>query len=175
MIRALEAAGELHRFEGSADPVLEIAEIADQESKSSAPHPPSEATRGNDALSWHTGGRALLFEDVEDADFPLLINAYGSYRRMEMAFGCHDEGHTPGGFDAIADRIASLTKPVPPRTLGEAWEKAKEFLPLLKITPKTVSMACRGREDGRRYRSDPTPILRCCRRWRPCGGRVPGT
>ena len=120
LIRGLESADELHRVKASADPVLEIAEITDQESKSPAPHPPSEAAKANDALSWHTGGKALLFENVEGADFPLLINAYGSYRRMEMAFGCHDAGHTPGGFDAIAARIASLTKPVPPRSLGEA-------------------------------------------------------
>lgn len=163
LIRGLESADELHRVKASADPVLEIAEITDQESKSPAPHPPSEAAKANDALSWHTGGKALLFENVEGADFPLLINAYGSYRRMEMAFGCHDAGHTPGGFDAIAARIASLTKPVPPRSLGEAWEKAKEVLPLVRITPKTVSSgACQQVvKTGDDIDLTRIPILRC--------------
>ncbi len=162
-VRALEQAGALHRSTAPVDPVLDISEITDQESKARAPGAPSRGARANDPASWHTGGRALLFEDVQGADFPLLINAFGSYRRMEMALGCHDEGHTPGGFDAIAARIASLSKPVPPRSLGEAWEKGKELLPLLSITPKAVSSGpCQEVvKTGGEIDLTRLPILRC--------------
>ena len=44
-------------------------------------------------------------------DFPLLINAFGSWRRAELALG--------SSFETIAARIASLAKPQPPRSLGE--------------------------------------------------------
>ena len=132
-IAALAAAGELQRVRAAVSPVLEIAEIADRVSKSPAPNLPSDAARRTDPRFHHFGGKALLFENVQGADFPVLINAWGSYRRMEMALGV--DGH-PQGLESIAARIASLTKPAPPRTLGEAIAKAREFLPLLRIGPK---------------------------------------
>jgi len=67
-IRALEEAGELVRISTFVDPKLEIAEITDRISKS-----------GN-------GGKALLFENT-GTDFPVLMNAYGSEKRMCMALG----------------------------------------------------------------------------------------
>ena len=67
-IQALESAGELVRIRSFVDPKLEIAEITDRISKS-----------GN-------GGKALLFENT-GTDFPVLMNAYGSERRMCMALG----------------------------------------------------------------------------------------
>jgi 4-hydroxy-3-polyprenylbenzoate decarboxylase len=140
-VRALEAAGELRRITRPADPVLELAAIVELESKSRAPGLPSESARNNDPAFHDRGGQALLFENVMGSKVPVLANAFGSYRRMEMALGCHAEGHTPGGFDAIARTISSLTKPVPPRTLGEAWERGKEFLPLLRIPPRKVTRA----------------------------------
>lgn len=69
-IDALDAAGELIRISTYVDPVLEIAEITDRISKS-----------GN-------GGKALLFENT-GYDFPVLMNAYGSEKRMCMALGVH--------------------------------------------------------------------------------------
>ncbi|HEX5553003.1 MAG TPA: menaquinone biosynthesis decarboxylase [Chitinophagaceae bacterium] len=67
-IRALEDAGELTRIKAYVDPKLEIAEVTDRVSKSGG------------------GGKALLFENT-GYDFPLLINALGSYKRMCMALG----------------------------------------------------------------------------------------
>jgi len=67
-IDALEAAGELVRIRTFVDPKLEMAEITDRISKS-----------GN-------GGKALLFENTGTA-FPVLMNAYGSEKRMCMALG----------------------------------------------------------------------------------------
>src|SRR5882762_9141970 len=67
-IDELEKAGELLRIKSYVDPRLEMAEITDRISKS-----------GN-------GGKALLFENT-GTDFPVLMNAYGSERRMCMALG----------------------------------------------------------------------------------------
>jgi 4-hydroxy-3-polyprenylbenzoate decarboxylase len=67
-IDALEKAGELIRIRTYVDPKLEIAEITDRISKS-----------GN-------GGKALLFENT-GYDYPVLMNAYGSEKRMCMALG----------------------------------------------------------------------------------------
>ncbi len=134
---ALERAGELVRVRVPVSPVLEIAEIADRESKSPAPNAPSVAARRTDPAHAHLGGRALLFENVEGSDFPVVINSFGSYRRMEMALGCEREG----GFEAIAARIGSLVRPRPPRGLGEALAKARELFPLLRIGPRRVARA----------------------------------
>lgn len=67
-IQALEKAGELVRIRTFVDPKLEIAEITDRVSKSGQ------------------GGKALLFENT-GTDFPVLMNAYGSEKRMCMALG----------------------------------------------------------------------------------------
>lgn len=137
-VGALERAGELRRVGIGVSPLLEIGAIADRESKSKAPGEPSGSAKRNDPRFWDRGGRALLFENVAGSDIPVLINALGSYRRMEMALGCHEGGHTPGGFDAIGAVIGELVKPEPPRSLGEAVAKAKEFLPVLRIGPKRL-------------------------------------
>ncbi len=67
-IEVLEKAGELVRIKEYVDPKLEIAEITDRISK----------TPG--------GGKALLFENT-GYDFPVLMNAYGSEKRMCLALG----------------------------------------------------------------------------------------
>lgn len=67
-IDVLEKANELIRIKSYADPRLEIAEITDRVSKS------------------NNGGKALLFENT-GYDFPVLMNAYGSEKRMCLALG----------------------------------------------------------------------------------------
>lgn len=129
-VNALSDAGELTRVSGATSPILDITQAADRESKSPAPNLPSEAARKCDPRFAHLGGRALLFENVKGSDWPVLINAWGSYKRMEMALGC------PGGFAEIAERIGALVKPEPPRSLREMLGMAKRFAPLLRIPPK---------------------------------------
>jgi 4-hydroxy-3-polyprenylbenzoate decarboxylase len=146
-IRALDASGELHRVRASVSPVLEVAEVADRVSKSMAPALGSQASLRNDPRNHDRGGKALLFERVQGSDFPLLINAWGSYRRMEMALGVggaplrggRESSGGADGFERIASRIAELTKPQPPRSLREAMAKARQFLPLLRIAPRRRS------------------------------------
>jgi 4-hydroxy-3-polyprenylbenzoate decarboxylase len=137
-----------------------VTEIVDRQSKGPAPRV-SEAARWFDPAHADLGGRALLFERVAGADFPLAINVFGSYRRMEMALGCDRDG----GFEAIADRIASLTRLEPPRSLGNALSRVRELAPLLRIGPRrarrgrcqeVVRLAERGEVDLFRL-----PLLRC--------------
>ena len=144
-VAALERAGELKRVRAKVSPVLEITEITDRVSKSPSAHAGSASAARNDPRHHDLGGHALLFENVEDSPFPVLINAYGSYRRAEMAFGCNEAGpgvqagHTPGGFDALGEKVGKLVKPEPPPTLLAKLQKLPELLELAKIPPKRVS------------------------------------
>ncbi len=136
---ALDRAGELVRIAAPVSPLLEITEIADRVSRLAAP---SVGVTGRIVDPDHAalGGPALLFENVQGGEsrIPVAINLFGSYQRMEMALGCHDEGHTPGGFEAIADRIASLVRPEPPAGWRDLLSRAAEFAPLLRTPPKVV-------------------------------------
>jgi 4-hydroxy-3-polyprenylbenzoate decarboxylase len=101
-ISSLETAGELVRIKEKVSPILEITEITDRVSKSSG------------------GGKALLFENVEGSSMPVLINAFGSARRMAMALGVND-------VEDIARDIESLIKMKPPET----WRDKLAMLPML--------------------------------------------
>ena len=101
-IERLEIGGELLRINEPVSPILEIAEITDRVSKKPG------------------GGKALLFENVEGSSMPVLINAFGSTKRMNLALVVHN-------IEDIAKRIESYIKIPPPTTL---LEKAK-LLPML--------------------------------------------
>ncbi|TAL49890.1 MAG: menaquinone biosynthesis decarboxylase [Chitinophagaceae bacterium] len=83
-IDTLEKAGELVRIKSYVDPKLEMAEITDRMSKQPG------------------GGKALLFENT-GFNFPVLMNAYGSEKRMCMALGVNQ-------LDDIAKEIEDLFK-----------------------------------------------------------------
>ncbi len=135
-VEALDATGELKRIKAPVSSILEVTEIADRVSKSPAesfsPHAPAF-----DPHHHGLGGHALLFENVQtpegDAVMPLLINAFGSYRRMEMALGC-----TEGGFQGLADKVASLVKPEPPTKLLDKVKKGLELAKVASLPPKVV-------------------------------------
>ncbi|MFG0327412.1 MAG: UbiD family decarboxylase domain-containing protein [Phycisphaerales bacterium JB037] len=164
-IRSLEEAGELVRIGAEVDPVLEIAEIADRVSKSACPGLPGAGARRTDPRFFDRGGPALLFEKVRGSRFPVLINAFGSYRRMAMALGAdrHARGELDG-FEGIAARIGDLVKPEPPRGLGEAIAKARQFAPLLRIGPKRSGRPGACQEvvvEGDAVDLTTLPIIRC--------------
>lgn len=79
-IKELEKAGELVRITELVSPQLEISEITDRVSKNN--------------------GKALLFENT-GTEFPVLINAMGSERRICIALGINN-------LDEIGERIKSL-------------------------------------------------------------------
>jgi 4-hydroxy-3-polyprenylbenzoate decarboxylase len=83
-IETLEKAGELVRIKTYVDPKLEMAEITDRMSKQS------------------NGGKALLFENT-GYDFAVLMNAYGSEKRMCLSLGVKH-------LDDVAKQIEDLFK-----------------------------------------------------------------
>lgn len=158
-VSALDAVGELKQVMTHVSPVLEVTELADRESKRPAPRLPSMSARRTDPRFHHLGGRALLLSNVEGSEMPVLINAWGSYARMEMALNC-----VRGGFEEIAGRIAALVKPEPPRSLGEAWSKLTQFAPLLRIPPKRMRGSGPCQEvtlTGDKIDLTRLPLLRC--------------
>ncbi len=160
-VEALRYAGELVEISEPVSPTLDIAQLADLASKAKAPNSCAPATQRNDPRFHDRGGPALLFTNVEGSDFPVLINAFGSYRRMEMALG-HRVG--TDGLETIAELIGELTKPQPPRSLSEVIAKAKQFAPLLRTPPKRIKGAGPVQEvvlRGNDVDLTKLPILRC--------------
>lgn len=110
-IAALERAGELRRIPFEVDPRLEITEFADRSVKQ--------------------GGPAFLFEKPKGSSIPVLINAFASMRRMELALGVKS-------VEEVAARITEyLQMRVPEGLLGKL-----QMLPKLAgigaAFPKTV-------------------------------------
>ena len=139
-ITRLESEGELVRITEPVSPILEIAEITDRVSKSP------------------DGGKALLFENAEGSAMPVLINAFGSWRRIQMALGVSN-------LEKIARQIERFIKIAPPATL---MDKAK-LLPMLlqasNFPPKTVSAGQASCQEvvmtGDAVDLDRIPILQC--------------
>lgn len=80
-IDKLEEKHLIKRINAEVDAELEIAEIADRVVKK--------------------GGPALLFENVRNSRFPVLINAFGSFERMNTALGVRD-------IEQAADKIGDF-------------------------------------------------------------------
>ena len=72
-VAKLEKEGELKRIRAEVDPVLEITEVAQRVARAES--------RAKGSV-----GPALLFEQPKGSKVPLLINTFGSVRRMELAF-----------------------------------------------------------------------------------------
>ena len=87
-IAVLEKENELVRIKEYVDPHLEIAEITDRISK----------TEG--------GGKALLFENT-GYEFPVLMNAYGSERRMCLALGVNNLNDTAKEIENLFKLLSS--------------------------------------------------------------------
>src|SRR6478752_1080324 len=111
-IRALEKSGELKRIPFEVDPHLEITEFADRSVKS--------------------GGPALLFEKPKGSDIPVLINAFASMRRMEIALEV-------SSVEEIAGRISELLAMQKPEGLLGKLKMLPKLADLASIFPKTVS------------------------------------
>jgi 4-hydroxy-3-polyprenylbenzoate decarboxylase len=149
-IAALDRAGELKRIQTEADPILEIAEITDRVSK-------SRDTKGN------PGGPALLFQNLKGhPGSQLLINQFGSDRRMKMSVGVDS-------YDEIAARIRMFMDMKSPQGF---LDKLK-MLPLLteagKFFPRTVPTGpCKEVIQRDSFSLNDFPILQC---WPKDGGR----
>ncbi|MDR3365493.1 MAG: menaquinone biosynthesis decarboxylase [Prevotellaceae bacterium] len=141
----LESRGELLRVRELVDPLLEMSEIADRQSKQPG------------------GGKALLFEN-SGTDFPVLMNMMGSERRMSFALGVEALSDVEKKFD---DFFAALTLP-----RQNLWEKLR-LLPTLRQASRWFPRLARAPGECRQVveRSpdlNKLPILQC---WPHDGGR----
>src|SRR5213596_1397492 len=110
-IALLEREGELVRVSAQVDPDLEITEIVDRTVKA--------------------GGPALLFERPKGAEHPLLINQFGTERRMCLAFGVQK-------LDDVAQRVADVLEMQPPSGLMEKVRGLQKLKSIADSRPKTV-------------------------------------
>jgi len=108
-IEELEKNGELKRVETEVDADLEIAEILRRE--------------------MYANGSAILFENVKGYDMPVLGNAFGSMKRLEIALEMTD-------FTEIGKRIADMTKMDIPSGLLNKIKKLPELSKMASSFPK---------------------------------------
>lgn len=151
-IEVLEQNGELIRIQEPLSVDLEITVVADREMKKP------------------DGGKALLIEkpilqDGRVSSFPLLINAFGSWKRMALCL------EAPS-VQTVADQLGFLMKAKPPRSIAEAWELLKNGIDVIHARPNRVrSGACQ--EVVHRLDRDAAfslkdlPVLKC---WPQDGG-----
>ncbi len=147
-INELRANDELVEINTPVSAKLEITEIADRVSKAK-----------------HADNKALLFNNVEGYDVPLLINALGSNNRMLLGLGVDD-------YETIQKRIEFYVKPPIPTNL---WEKI-QMLPKLAELNNYLPKAYKGETapcqevvitDRNQPMLDKLPIIQC---WPDDGG-----
>jgi 4-hydroxy-3-polyprenylbenzoate decarboxylase len=109
-IALLERKGELVRVSAEVDPHLEITEIVDRVVKA--------------------GGPALLFENPK-SQHPLLINQFGTERRMCLAFGADS-------LDDVGRRLGEVLEMQPPQGLAEKVRGLKKLKSIADSQPKRV-------------------------------------
>jgi 4-hydroxy-3-polyprenylbenzoate decarboxylase len=142
-VKVLEKNKELKRISGPVSSDQEITEITDRVSKA--------------------GGPALLFESVDGGKIPVLINALGSRRRMELALEVES-------VDAVAARLTEWLDFKSPTGLLEKVKMLPKLAELGKYFPKVVkSGPCQEviKREGEFSLFD-FPILKC---WESDGGR----
>jgi len=144
-VLTLEKEGELIRISKFVNPDLEITEVVDRISKSK------------------NGGKAILFENT-GTEFPILINAFGSEKRMCLALGVEK-------LNDIGSDIEELFKEISvPKTNFK--DKLKTLPKLKKIAswfPKTIKSKAICQEVINKNPSlSELPILKC---WPADGGK----
>ncbi len=110
-LEALRKAGELAEVTAEVDPHLEITEIVDRTVKA--------------------GGPALLFRNVKGSRLPLLINQFGTERRMCMALGVQR-------LEQITDRICDVLELTQPQGLLDKVRALGKLKSLADARPKIV-------------------------------------
>jgi 4-hydroxy-3-polyprenylbenzoate decarboxylase len=110
-IALLEREGELRRVSAEVDPHLEVTEIVDRTVKA--------------------GGPALLFEHPKGSQHPLLINQFGTERRMCLAFGVER-------LDDVAAKLADVLEMQPPEGLAAKVRGLRTLKSIADSRPKAV-------------------------------------
>lgn len=131
----LDSLGELIRIDETVSSDLEITEIADRVSKENGP--------------------GLLFSSVKDKDYPLLINAMGSFERMSLALGAKN-------LDAIGDEIEAYLNLSNYMSIKGLWKSKRRLFRLLTVFPiKTMGKAMCQQIVEREPDLSRLPVLKC--------------
>jgi 4-hydroxy-3-polyprenylbenzoate decarboxylase len=168
-IKTLEKHGELKRIREEVSPELEITEITDRVSKIGATKPKvgQRITASGFLAAGHyaPGGPALLFENIKGhPGHSVLINQFGSQRRMALALGVDR-------LDEIADRIKGLMNMKAPEGLFDKLKMLPQLGAITSAFPKTVSAKdapCKEVILKEGFDLNQFPILKC---WPNDGGR----
>ncbi len=145
-LKVLEKENELIKVKHKVSPILEITEIADR------------------MMKMPGGGKALLFENVEGYEnIPVLINAFGSEKRMKLALGVNN-------FEDIGWKLYRILKPEIPNSFLDKIKRLPELKKLNDALPKTVKS---GKSQEVVKEKDEInvfdfPVLKC---WPKDGGR----
>ena len=110
-VQALELEHELKRIAHPVKAELEITEIADRVMK--------------------RGGPALFFENVTGKNIPVLINAFGSKKRMALALGVND-------VEELAREVEKLVQTKPPKSFRDKLAIVSQLIRLAGVPPKIV-------------------------------------
>ena len=110
-IDLLEREGELVRVGAEVDPHLEVTEIVDRTVKA--------------------GGPALLFEHPKGSDHALLVNQFGTERRMCLAFGVER-------LDDVGAKLAGVLEMQPPAGIVDKLRGLKQLKSIADSLPNTV-------------------------------------
>ncbi len=129
----LEKHGELKRVKATVDPDLEIAEIMRRE--------------------MYSRGPAILFENVKGHDMPVLGNAFGSMKRLEIGLEMTD-------FVEIGQRIADMTKMDVPSGLVNKIKKIPELAKMTASFPKAETSGPVTEVTSKDASFDDLPILK---------------
>jgi 4-hydroxy-3-polyprenylbenzoate decarboxylase len=157
-IKTLNKHGELKRIREEVSPELEITEITDRASKIGT-------ARSGDRSPQAPGGPALLFERVKGhPGHKVLINQFGSERRMALALGVEN-------LDQIAERIGALMNVKAPEGLFDKLKMLPQLGALASAFPKTIAAkdaSCKEVILRENFDLSSFPILKC---WPLDGGR----
>src|SRR5262249_22561549 len=110
-IALLEREGELVRVTAEVDPHLEVTEIVERTVKA--------------------GGPALLFERPKGSSHPLLVNQFGTERRMCLAFGVER-------LDDVGTKLAALLEMQPPSGLVDKLRGLRQLKSIADSLPNVV-------------------------------------
>ena len=139
-ISALRRADELVEVDAQVDPHLEITEIADRVMKNYGP--------------------ALYFPNVKGSSLPVLINQFGSWKRLGMALGVDHP-------DELAGRITELLELQPPQGIVEKVKALGTLKTLASFSSRMVKHAACQEVWLDEPDLDLLPILHC---WPDDGG-----
>jgi len=116
-IADLEVRGLLRRIRTPVKAEMEITEISSR--------------------TLRAGGPALLFENIEGCDMPMLTNLFGTAGRIALSLGRESVDE----LREVGELLAYLKEPDPPKGFRDAMGKLPVFKQVLHMAPKVVKKA----------------------------------